>query len=263
VTEAFETGRIDIKEIHEQAWLPEILRDQVTDGLQIILSIGDVYQPIAPRLAEAIHAAGTDRVVDLCSGGGGPWLWLVGLLQKDIPNLKVCLTDKFPNLTAFEKAKEESNGAIEYSAEPVDASDIGERLRGFRTVFSSFHHFDPEQASAILQNAVNARQGIGVFEAARRRPMGLLRTFLMPIGALFTAPFIRPFRVSRIFWTYLVPVIPFVLWFDGMLSCLRAYSVEELKRMVSRLDATGYTWEIGEEQGQLAPVTYLIGYPEK
>jgi hypothetical protein len=38
----------------------------------------------------------------------------------------------------------------------------------------------------------------------------------MPLAGFLTAPFIRPFRFSRLFWTYVITVIPFVLFFDGV-----------------------------------------------
>jgi hypothetical protein len=74
-----------------------------------------------------------------------------------------------------------------------------------------------------------------------------------------------PLRWSRLLWTYLIPVIPFVLFFDGLISCLRAYSLGELQEMTSGLEGGGYRWEIGEKTGGLLPVriTYLIGCPQR
>ena len=155
-----------------------------------------------------------------------------------------------------------SRGAISYCAESIDAERIPARLRGFRTIFTSFHHFPPDQAAAILQNAIDNEQGIGIFEAPRRRPFCILLTFLMPLAALLMIPLIRPFRLSLIVWTYVIPVIPFVLWFDGVLSCLRAYSLAELSQLISRLRTNHYKWEVGEKFGWLSPVTYLLGYPD-
>src|SRR5450759_4223616 len=34
-------------------------------------------------------------------------------------------------------------------------------------------------------------------------------------------PWIRPFRWSRLLWTYLIPIIPLVFLFDGVVSCHR------------------------------------------
>ena len=42
--------------------------------------------------------------------------------------------------------------------------NVPESLNGFRTLFSSFHHFRPEQARAILANAMEKKQAIAVFE---------------------------------------------------------------------------------------------------
>lgn len=255
-------NRFNFSEIHEQPWFPKTLRDDVTDALQCILSVGNVYQPVASRLGRALHATGTVRLVDLCSGAGGPWTWLrLTLDHQNKGHLEIRLTDKYPNISAFERAEVTSRGQISYCTESIDAARIPARLDGFRTMFTSFHHFPPNEAAAIIQNAVDNRQGIGVFEAPTRRPLTILLTFLVPFLALLMAPFIRPFRLSRLVWTYLFPVIPFVLWFDGLLSCLRAYSPAELSALISGLEMNNYKWEVGEETGWLAPVTYMLGYP--
>lgn len=255
--------RIGLSEIHEQPWFPKFLRDDVTDVLQFTLNFGRVYQPAASCLRKALKAAETDRLVDLCSGAGGPWSWLYRLVQnEDAGKLQVCLTDKYPNIASFERLHEASGGRIGYCAEPVDAARIPMQLRGFRTLFTSLHHFSPEEAAAIIQNAVDTRQGIAIFEAPRRRTLCILMAVLMPLSALLMGPFIRPFRLSRIIWTYLLPVIPFVLWFDGILSCLRAYSLAELSELIRNLKPNNYKWEIGERMGLLAPMTYVLGYPE-
>lgn len=254
--------RATLSEIHDQAWFPKNLRDLVTDALQFNLIFGRVYHPVAPQLARAINASGSARVVDLCSGAGGPWEALHPLIESRLRGpVEICLTDKYPNLGAFDRIREISRGSIVHSSDPVDAAAIPPALSGFRTIFSSFHHFMPDEAVAILQGAVDQGQGIGIFEGAQRRPRTMITVFAMPVAALLTAPAIRPFRWSRLFWTYLVPVIPFVLWWDGMLSCMRAYSPDEYRALISRLDAPGYTWTIGEARGGFAPVMCVVGYP--
>ena len=55
----------------------------------------------------------------------------------------------------------------------------------------------------------------------------------------------------------MIPVIPFVLFFDGAVSCLRAYSQKELSVLVAQVKAENYMWKIGEQSGGLAPVTLV------
>jgi hypothetical protein len=64
-------------------------------------------------------------------------------------------------------------------------------------------------------------------------------------------------------WTYLVPIIPLVLLFDGVVSCLRTYRPQELRELIEKLTAAEYQWESGEYSRAIgeAPITYLIGYP--
>lgn len=254
--------RLEISEIHESSWFPQSLRNLVTDSLQFILNTGRVYRPVVGRLRRAIDSAGAHRVIDLCSGGAGPWPWLHLVLQADRSDpLEIVLTDKFPNLAAFKNAGRKSSGAIVYSSKPVDASRIPSLLSGFRTVFTSFHHFSPAEAVGILQDAAAHGQGIAIFEAARRRPVTIAATSAVLIAALATAPFVRPFRVSRLFWSYVLPVVPAVLFLDGILSCLRAYSPAELSELCEKISAPGYKWDVGEAPGFFGPVTYLLGHP--
>jgi hypothetical protein len=256
--------RIQFIEIHDSDWCPATIRDAATDNLQFALGFVNQYAPIAPRLARALLRTGTRQIVDLCSGGGGPWLRLSRMLEEEVhAPIEVCLTDKYPNMRAFEHARLASENRIVFRAKPVDAPYLPPELNGFRTFFTCFHHFPPPEARAILKSAVDSRQGIAVFEPTDRGLPALFLMLLAPIVALLIAPLIRPFSWSRLLWTYLIPVAPFVNLFDGIVSCLRTYSVSELREMTDELGECGYVWEIGRERGSfpLIPITYLIGYP--
>lgn len=235
--------------------MPRVLRDAVTDYLEYLLRHARPYRVVVPRIAAALERTGSRRVIDLCSGGGGPWSWLIDDLPRG--DVEVVLTDLYPNLHAEQRGDER----VRLHPEPVDATAVPEELTGFRTVFTAFHHFRPPQARAILEDAVERREGIAVFEVTQRSLPVMAGTLLLPLAVGLMTPGIRPLRLSRLLLTYVVPAIPFVILFDGMVSNLRTYSVEELRGLVEGLD--DYAWEIGEEPvtGQLAPVTYLIGVP--
>src|SRR5580658_4960084 len=231
----------------------------------MVLEVTNTYQPIASLLRKRLQESGSDRVVDLCSGAGGPWPFLVRDFEMhgSIPP-EVLLTDKYPTTTRLQDAESPATNHIHFLKDSVDATRVPKYLRGFRTLFSSFHHLNPDEARGLLQDSVNKRQAIGVFEAPACHLLTFLSMLLIPIGTWLFVPFRRPFRWSRLLWTYLIPLIPFVLFFDGLISCLRAYSLEELREMASGLESRGYRWEIGEKIGGLLPVriTYLVGYPQ-
>ncbi len=256
--------RVQFIELHEQPWFPSSLRDQTTDALQFGLNLLKAYAPMVPLIRRVIDSLRSPSIVDMCSGGGGPWLDLSRKLQENAPALHIWLTDKYPNLRAFQNARAASENHIAFYLGSVDAMRVPSDLSGFRTMFSSFHHFSPEEGRTILQNAVDARQSIGIFEITKRAPSAIGLMFPWALMLFVCTPLIRPFRWSRLLWTYLVPIIPLVLLFDGVVSCLRTYRPQELREMIKKLSGIAYDWEVGEysKVHGRAAITYLIGCPQ-
>jgi hypothetical protein len=278
--------RTELIELHDNPLFPAFLRDLVTDALQSLWQFGNSYSSILPRLYRSLAATSSTNVLDLCAGGGGPWLRLARQLECDycFP-VYVRLTDKYPNREAFEHARLHSRAPvgslpqiglpsqIDFIPDPVDAIQVPATLGGLRTIFSSFHHFGPKDARQILCDAVASNRGIAIFELAKRDPMTILVLCFTPLFVLLLTPGIRPFRWSRLLWTYFLPVVPFVVWLDGLISCMRAYAPQELREMVQELEQkmpreagnaphqTRYLWQVGEEVAGVLPVTFLIGYP--
>jgi len=256
--------RIQFHEFHEQRWFPSALRDEVTDALQTGLSILKAYAPITPMLQDALNVTESRSIVDLCSGGGGPWLELSRTLQVGPYLLQIQLTDKYPNLPAFENMRVASGNQIGFCTDSVDATNVRRDLNGFRTMFSSFHHFPPKVAVAVLQDAVDSHHCIAVFEVTQRSPLAIGLMIPWAFMAFLYTPWIRPFRWSRLLWTYVIPLVPLVLLFDGVVSCLRTYRPNELREIIAKLTNAEYQWEVGEHSdGSFrAPITYLIGCPQ-
>ncbi|WP_420399031.1 hypothetical protein [Flagellimonas sp.] len=255
-------GRIHLFEFEDQKWFPAFLRNYGTDFLQFLSNKTKMYKPIVPVLEKGLKTCGVDTIVDLGSGGGGGLLWLNSELLKSNPGLKIVLTDFYPNLNAF-KFTQKQAGNFEFIDPPVDARNVPENLKGFRTQFLSLHHFKPKDAQKILQNAVNASSGIGVFEAQERSVPSILAMLFSPISVLLTTPFIRPFKWGRLLFTYLIPIVPlFVLW-DGIVSSLRTYSVKEMEALVASLEQVdSYHWEIQRVKSGPGVILYLLGTPK-
>jgi hypothetical protein len=152
---------------------------------------------------------------------------------------------------------------VEGEREPVRADAVPRTTRGFRTMFSAFHHFAPDDARRVLADAAAGGSGIAIFEATRRDAKTILITLLTPLIVLLATPFIRPFRWSRLFWTYVLPAIPLVVLFDGVVSCLRTYTTDELRALAAGVGGDQYAWEAGEVGDGPIPVTYLVGVPAR
>jgi hypothetical protein len=251
-------------EFEDQPWLPRTFRNFITDALRFMLELTDVYVPAIPIICEALSVTGSDQVLDLCSGGGGPLLRLHDRLQKQCDHkLKVILTDKFPNLDAFESIKQRSNGCIDFVPEGTDVLNVPSKLGGVRTLFSCLHHFRPSEVEAIFADAVSKNKAICIFEVANRSPISTIKIILSAILLPIAMPFVRPFSWLRLFFTYIVPVAPLLIFWDGLASTLRLYTPAELKAMAVKA-GPGYHWEAGLRSAPYAnQIVYLTGYPPR
>lgn len=254
--------RRQLVELEDLSWWPRTFRDAATDYLVAAIRHVKLYDGLVPRLAAAVERSGAGQIIDLCSGGGGPWPDLLSALRTAGVDVPVCLTDKYPNAAAFGRLAATTPG-LRFEPESVSATDVPARLVGFRTLFTAFHHFRPADARAILAAAVRDRQGIAIAEAASRSWTALATQALVPVAVWVLTPTVRPFRWSRLFWTYLVPVLPLAILFDGVVSTLRIYTPEEMLAMGREVGGEDYEWEAGVERpaGSPIPIPYLIGVP--
>src|SRR5918993_5781982 len=106
--------RRQLVELEDLAWCPRVVRDGGTDWLAFMANTSKVFDAVAPKIRAAMHATRTTEVLDLCSGGGGPWLTLQRELAKSGP-VRVLLSDLYPNLDALAAIRARSGGQLEFS----------------------------------------------------------------------------------------------------------------------------------------------------
>ncbi len=252
-------SRIHLFEFEDQQWLPEFIRNYMTDFLQFLSNKTAMYKAIVPIIEKGLKESNTGQIIDLGSGGGGGLIWLNNELLKNNPDLKILLTDYFPNIPAFEHTQKQADN-FDYIKTPVDARNVPEDLNGLRTQFLSLHHFKPEDAQKILQNAVDSNSSIAIFEGQERSFPSIVAMIFSPISVLITTPFIRPFKIGRIIFTYLIPIVPVLVLWDGVVSSLRTYSVDEMNELIYKLDNTAsFNWEVGKVKSGPAKILYLLG----
>ncbi len=257
-------NRMHLFEVVDLPYCPPVVRDGVTDWIAFMLNSHKGFNNLAPRLLNVLKRVNANQVIDLCSGGGGPWLTLEREIARSM-EVKVLLTDLYPNNGCYELLGD-SSGAFELHREPVDATQVPEGLNGVRTVISAFHHFRPNDAQRILTDAVRKRQAIVVFEGSDSRWRGLAIMTLMPILMFAFMPLVRPFRWSRLLLTYVIPVLPLIGIWDGSVSMLRTYSPAEMRELIAGVENhQSFDWAVGTQPVPGSPLglTYLVGTPAK
>ena len=258
--------RLRLFEFEDLAWFPEVIRGGMMDYLRFMISTLSIYRPIVPLLAEGLARTGHSHILELGAGAGGGIETVLATLRQpgQRPTTTITLTDLYPQPGAWADLAQRSKGAIGYEKAPVNALAVPPHLTGFRTLFSAFHHFAPPQAQALLRDAVRAGTGIGVFEGAGKHWWEVLLAWtVLPVAQLLLTPFFQPFRLSRLVFTYLIPLIPLCTIWDGTVSVLRMYSPAELLALARAADPAGtFAWQAGQQRHWWGPqVTYLVGWP--
>ena len=257
--------RRQLVELEDLAWFPSAIRNGGTDWLAFMANHTKMFGAAAPHIRRAMDATGTTEVLDLCSGGGGPWLTLEPALRQSGP-VRVELSDLYPNIPAWRALSARSDGRLHFRAESIDSTNVSASAGGVRTMFNAFHHFPPDVARAILEDAVRKRRAIAIFEGVSHRGAGLAAMPLQLPAVLLFTPFVRPFRWSRLLLTYAVPLIPFLLLFDGTISMLRLYLEDDLRELVASVAGSdSFEWDMGVTRTGPLPfgALHLVGVPKR
>lgn len=254
--------RIHLFEFEDQDWLPRSFRDYMTDFLGHLANALNIYDPILPIIERGLSFSEGSKIIDLGSGSGGAWTKLSASVQRKKPNTQIILTDYFPN----EKRVNWMKGGVlspKYMKESIDARSVPDDLKGLRTLFLVFHHFKPQDARMILQDSVNANQPIAIFEGQERSLVSIIGMVFSPVTLLITTPWIRPFEWKRMILTYAIPILPLLVFWDGVVSCLRTYSAEELQELVLSVKGTeNFDWEMNKIKSGPGKILYLLGTPK-
>lgn len=255
--------RIHLFEFEDFKWFPNIIREGGTDYLRYILNALKFYKPIVPIILDGLNKTGDTFLVDIASGGGGNIEQIQTELCKAKPDIRIVLTDKYPNIKAYQYIQQQHVNVFDYVSAPVDATNVPESIKGYRVMFSAIHHFKPQQVKEILQSAVDAKQGIAIFDGGDKNILTILGILIIhPILFLVATPFFKPFRISRLLFTYVLPLIPLYTIWDGMVSILRLYTPTEMLHLAEGLNGN-YEWKAGKvKNGVGMHIAYLTGVPK-
>jgi hypothetical protein len=244
-------------EFGDQPWLPSFLRDAMTAYLATVYRFAPLSDQWAAELEKALTATGRNEIVDLCSGSGGPMPLVAAALRKRGHTPSITLTDLYP------RTWKSGDSSIRYCPQPVNVLDVPETRKGVRTMFMAFHHFQPDDARRILRSAVIAREPIVIFEGTSRSAAAIVSSIFIPLLVLLVTPAVRPVSWLQLLFTYLIPILPLLIFWDGLVSHLRTYTPAEMEEMSRDCAVSNYRWTAGSIPMRGIPqgLPFLAGIP--
>jgi hypothetical protein len=241
-------------------WIPALFREGFMDCLNNIHRLMEPYRHVAPVISKWANSLGASQILDVGSGGGAQVATILKYLdEKDAPHF--ILSDLYPQPEAYRAIQEMVGSArLGYIDSPVAVANLPPGPRVF-TIFSAFHHLPPQDAAALLAEVVNNRDGICIVEFTRRTALDLVSmfpAFFINMLAPLTA---ERFRLGKLLWGTLIPVIPAMVSYDGFMSALRSYTADEIMDMLPPETKQDFLIEHGEVNWgrlPLAKSTYIL-----
>jgi len=146
----------------------------------------------------------------------------------------------------------------------VDSDTFEANEEGLYVSVNSFHQFDEDQARSILEKVASKQQPIAILEGNNDslwQVFGMI--VIVPLTVLLTAPLVKPFRIERLIFTYLIPILPLVIYIDGFLALFKLYAPQDLDELTASIEQEKYAWRSGRlDNGRGGKIIYLLGYPE-
>ncbi len=247
--------RRQVFEFNDQPWLPEPLRESITEILSRGGRWGRFFDGVAPVFHDFLQKAGSDRVLDLCSGAGEPISVLLDSLSAvGLPLPRVVMSDLFPNRGALARVAARYPDHVFFEPKPVDATRVPPHLaRPVRTIINALHHFDEPTVRDIMMDCVRTRASIFVLEAFPRDLVLALRALPALMAAGLANPFLATkHRGTKALLTFAIPATLTLGLFDYFVSVIRVYEGHELERIGTSLTSKDYQWSHGE-------VTFPLG----
>ena len=245
-------------EWEDKSWFPPLLRRMQTDYIGWMVDQFGAYSPVVDHFATMVQSSGAKGWIDLCSGNGGPAIWIYSELKKQnrIPaDFTLQLTDLYPG---FPDNLPKEVQPIQYS---VNALTLEGSMSGVRTMFNAYHHFDEATQIALMQR--HGPHGFFVVEILQPDVVVFLKILLATtIGQLLLAPFVKPFSWVRLFLTYIIPINLFTVCWDGLVSVLRVSSPAKMKNLVEKNLPEGCSCQAGVSGPFWAPLTWFYIIPD-
>ena len=211
-------------------WLPSSLRHTLRE----ILECGNnkpfrpYYDWVADELLRLAEEQGFTTLVEL---GAGPAPITQALAKNPrSEGLRLVPCDINPDRPAYESLEKRYNGKVFPRYEPIDFSRPHQWEPGTLLYLSgTFHHIPVEARAAVLKSLSESADGVLVVEPLRKTIGSILFVLpsIVPALVLPVWQIARPGRFRRFLYCWLVPVAPFMFWWEGFVSCLRMWSDAE------------------------------------
>lgn len=242
-----------MKELEDYSWFPQIFRRYQADYIGSLVKWLSVYRPIVVELEHLIGSSHPQFMQDLCSGSGIPAIYM----QHHVKNIpQTMLSDKYSH-----KAFRDDPQMI-YIRQSTDAITLTPLPRICYTMYNAFHHFSREEQKELVRKMAESKNPFLFAEILQPGILTLIRIVLAStILQLLTAPFVKPFSLKRLCFTYIVPVNVLIVLIDGIISVFKSRSANYYRRAFKDMANSEFEISVGQYNSWKGGLIFIKGNP--
>lgn len=224
--------RKNIEQFSNKSWFPNVLKENIREFLNWFVLKAHATKPFIPLIYEGLsHSENKTLInVDFDLGAG-------------IESVKPLLKDTI-------------------EIDNITVKEFNTDNKGLYTFINNFHQLNVKEAKQLLTQIAISKNPVVVLEGNNDSLWQIIgMTFFVPLTVLLMSPFVKPFRGSRLIFTYIIPILPLVIMIDGCLALLKLYNPNDLKELTSDIIVGNYKWQYGKkDNGRGGKIIYLTGF---
>lgn len=223
--------RKQITQIINVGWFPKFLKTLIAEFLSWFVVKVNATKPFIPVIEDVLNKTNHNRIINIEFDVGA-----------GIETVKPFLKD-------------------DVTVDSIHITNFNTSEKGVYLFVNSFHQLNSEKAKKILQDIVDSGNPVVVVEGNNDSLWQIVgMTVFVPLTVLLTAFFVKPFRISRVIFTYLIPILPIIIVIDGCIALLKLYNPTDLLELTSSLERNNYEWKAGKnDNGRGGKIMYLTG----
>jgi len=215
---------------------PRIIRETLLDVLDYCnKDFRPYYKEVAKEIAEIAKEHDLTSIVEL-GAGYAPLTHQLAEAKED--SLKLIPSDLYPETEAWKRLEEEYGDSIQPVYAPIDFTIHQDWEEGSGVVLcAALHHIPYAIRKQTLMALHDSSDRVIIFEPIRKTAFSMFLVLFSIIPALLTPLFrIRyPGAFRRILFCWLIPIVPYMFVWDGLVSCLRQWSDNEWREFSKSL----------------------------
>ncbi len=244
----------------QSSWMPKVLKNFMPEFLDFIVSLVEANKPFLDILQLS-----PDKKIEFylyAPEVGGSSVHLVSHLRKQFPESTIHVISN--ELSSARKEHLQRVQPLLNEASFIHLKEIPKKTTHMQRIVISInqaHLLCDQKLIAQLNLMTNLFDQILIGEGNNksvRQVIGML--LLSPLVALALSPRVKPFRWSRLFFTYVIPIFPIMISWDGIVALFKIRSPEQIRCLAETRCNPGWAWQSGKSPNNRGGfVIYLYG----